>query len=129
MTRTTGLEAAEGRLLRWMVGAGVLATLVALAMGEPRFAAGIALGAVLALVNYYWLHQAVMHLMRAGEERLPRLLVVKFILRYPLAIGCVYLLYRTGWVSLPGLFAGLFVPVAGVVAEGALQIREGLRRS
>ena len=127
MTRTTGMEAAEARLPRWMMASGGLATVVALAAGEPRFAAGLVLGAGLALVNYFWLHQAIGHLMRAGEERMPRFLVAKFILRYPLAFGGVYLLYRTGWVSLPGLFAGLFVPVAGVLAEAALQIREGLR--
>ena len=102
-------------------------TIAALAAGEARFAVGILLGAGLALVNYFWLHQAIEHLMRAGEVRAPRLLLVKFILRYPLAFGGVYFLYRTGWVSLPGLFAGLFVPVAGVVVEAALQIREGLR--
>ena len=129
MTRTTGLEIAEARLPRWMMASGVLATVVALAAGEPRFAAGLVLGAGLALLNYFWLHQAVEHLMRAGEERLPRFLVAKFILRYPLAFGGVYLLYRTGWVSLPGLFAGLFVPVVGVIVEGAVQIRDGLRTS
>ena len=127
MTRTTGLETAEARLPRWMMASGVLATVVALAAGEPRFAAGLVLGAGLALVNYFWLHQAIGHLMHSGEERMPRFLVAKFILRYPLVFGGVYLLFRTGWVSVPGLFAGLFVPVAGVLAESALQIREGLR--
>jgi len=126
-TRTTGLEPAEARLPRWMVGLAALATVAALAAGQPRFAAGLVLGAGLALVNYLWLHQAVEHLMTARHVRLPRLLIAKFILRYPLAFGGAYLLYRTGWVSLPGLFAGLFVPVGGVLVEAALQIRDGLR--
>ncbi len=123
------MEEAEARLPRWMVAVAALATVAALAAGQPRFAAGLILGAGLALVNYVWLHQAVEHLMSASQLRLPRLLIAKFILRYPLAFGGVYLLYRTGWVSVPGLFAGLFVPVGGVLIEAVLQLREGLQKS
>jgi hypothetical protein len=124
---TTGISRAEERLPRWMLALGALATIVAFVAGQPHFAAGFVLGAGLALVNYFWLHQAVEHLMATGEERLPRLLIAKFLLRYPLVIGGVYLLYRTGWVSVPGLLAGLFVPVGGVLLESFVQIREGLR--
>lgn len=127
MTRITGAEQAEARLPRWMMAVAAGVALAALAAGEPRFAAGLVLGSGLALVNYFWLHQAVEHLMAAGQERLPRLVIAKFILRYPLAFGGVYLLYRTGWVSVAGLFTGLFVPVGGVLVEAVLQIREGLR--
>lgn len=124
---TTELARAEARLPRWMLALAALATIAALLAGQPRFAGGFVLGAGLALVNYFWLHQAVEHLMVAGTERLPRLLIVKFLLRYPILVGGVYLLYRTGWVSLPGLLAGLFVPVGGVLLESLVQIREGLR--
>jgi len=110
-----------------MVGLAALATVAALAAGQPHFAAGLVLGSGLALVNYFWLHQAIEHLLAAHQERLPRSLIAKFVLRYPLAGGGIYLIYRTGWVSLPGLFAGLFVPVGGVLVEAVLQIREGAR--
>ena len=125
----TDLAQAEGRLPRWMLGLATVAVIAALASGHLRFALGLVLGSALAILNYYWLHQAVEHLMSAGHGRPPRLLIAKFILRYPLAFGGVYLLYRTGWVSLLGLFAGLFVPVGGVFVEAALQIRNGLRIS
>jgi len=108
-----------------MMALAGLAILAAFLAGQPRFAAGFVLGAGLALVNYFWLHQAVEHLMAAGAERLPRFLIAKFLLRYPLVIGGVYLLYRTGWVSLSGLLAGLFVPVGGVLVESLVQIRDG----
>ena len=129
MARTTGADQAEARLSRWMTAVAAGAALAALAAGQPRFAAGLVLGAGLALVNYLWLHQAVEHLMAAGQGRLPRLMIAKFILRYPLTFGGVYLLYRTGWVSVAGLFAGLFVPVGGVLVEALLQLRDGLRAS
>ncbi len=107
----------------------VLATIASLLAGHPSIAAGFVLGAAVALVNYFWLHQAVEHLMSAGSGRVPWLLIVKFLLRYPLLVGGVYLLYRTGWVSLYGFLAGLFVPVGGVLIESVIQIRDGLRNS
>jgi hypothetical protein len=121
----TELRRAEARLPRWMMALAAVTAIAALLAGQPRFAAGFVLGAGLALVNYFWLHQAVEHLMAADTVRLPRALIAKFLLRYPLLIGGVYLLYRTGWVSLPGFLAGLFIPVGGVLLESLVQIREG----
>jgi len=112
-----------------MVALAALTAVVALGAGQPRFAGGFILGAGLALVNYLWLHQTVENLMAARRDRLPLLVIAKFALRYPLAFGGVYVLYQTGWVSLPGLLAGLFVPVGGVLAESVVQIRDGLRGS
>ena len=120
---------AQARLPRWMMVLAGLTAVAALVAGQPRFAAGFVLGAGLALVNFFWLHQAVEHLMAAGTERLPRFLIAKFLLRYPLVIGGAFLVYRTGWFSLPGLLAGLFVPVGGVLVESVIQIRDGLRGS
>jgi len=39
----------------------------------------------------------------------------------------VYVFYKTGWLPLKAVLAGLFVPVAGVLLEAFVQIREGLR--
>ena len=123
----TEISRAEARLPRWMMALSALTTVVALAAGHPGFAGGFVLGAGLGLLNYFWLHQVVESLMAARRDRLSWLVIAKFALRYPLAFGGVYLIYRTGWVSLPGLFAGLFVPVGGVLVEAVLQIGEGLR--
>jgi len=121
------ISQAEARLPRWMLALTVMTTTVALAVGFPVFAGGFVLGAALGLLNYFWLHQAVDSLMGARRDRPPWLVVAKFVLRYPLAFGGAYLIYRTGWVSLPGLFAGLFVPAGGILVEAVLQIGEGLR--
>jgi len=125
----TELRQAEARLPRWMMVLAALTTIVALLSGHPSFAGGFGLGAALALVNYFWLHQAVEHLMAVGTGRVPRALIAKFLLRYPLLVGGVYLLYRTGWVSLAGFLLGLFVPLGGVLVESVIQIRDGLRDS
>jgi hypothetical protein len=123
------LARAEARLPRWMLGLGAAATLASVVVEGPRFAAGMALGAALALLNYRWLHQAVVTLASAGEARVPRLMVVKFALRYPLAIAGFYLFYKTGWLPMMAIAAGLFVPVAGVLAEAIVQLASGWRQA
>ena len=122
------LARAEARLPRWMLGLGAAAALASVVLEGPRFAAGVALGAALALVNYRWLHQAVVTLTSAGQERVPRLMVAKFALRDPLAIAGLYLFYKTGWLPMMAIAAGLFVPVAGVLAEAILQLASGWRQ-
>ncbi len=117
----------EARLPRWMVGVAVLSTAAVLATGHVRVAAGFALGAALAVLNYYWLRQAIAALFDAARVRVPRRLIVKFLVRYPLAFAGVYLFYRTGWVPLGAVLAGLFVPAGGVVIEAVVQVGAGLR--
>lgn len=104
--------------------AGVAISLLAL---ELRFAAGLALGAAASILAYYWLRQTVRVLLDSGRPRVPKMVVVKYVLRYPLALGAVYLFYRTGWLPFEAVVAGLFAPVVGVVAESIVQIAMALR--
>ena len=106
------------------------AVLGAVAAGVTRglgFALGLSLGAALAILNYYWLHQAIETLMGAGQARVPRRVIAKFALRYPLAIGGLFLIYKTGWLPFTAIVAGLFVPVAGVLIEAIAQLCSGWR--
>lgn len=127
MTQTMELARAEARLPRWMAAWALAGASGALLMGRARMAAGFALGAALAILNYLWLHQAIESLFAAGHRRVPRRVVAKFIVRYPLAFAVVYLFYRTGLLPLSAIIAGLFVPLAGVLSEAVLQVREGLK--
>jgi ATP synthase I chain len=120
------LQRAEARLPRLMAGAALVGTVAVLAGGGAGAGIGFALGAALALLNFRWLHQAVRALMNAGQARPPRGLILKFLIRYPLAFGAVYFVYRTGWLPLLPILAGLFVPVVGALAEAVLQLRGGL---
>jgi hypothetical protein len=100
-------------------------TLVALVVGGVRHAGGFALGAALAILGYLWLHQAVESLLANRPQRVAWHVVTRFALRYPLIFVVVYLFYRTGWLPLAAVLAGLFVPVAGACVEAFIQIREG----
>lgn len=110
-----------------MFAAGITGALAALVYGHARMSVGFALGASLAILNYFWLHEAIRVLFSTESPRVPKRVVAKFLLRYPLAFAGVYFFYRTGWLPITAILAGLFVPVAGVLLESVVQIREGMR--
>jgi len=120
------LDKAEARLPRWMALSATAVFVAALATEHVRFGGGFALGAVLAILAYSWLHQAIAATLNADRvgtgRRLPKRMVAKFLIRYPLAFGGVYLFYRTGWLPFEAVLAGLFVPVAGVLIECFFQL-------
>ena len=120
------LARAEARLPRWMVLCGVVALIVMLLYRQGMIAVGFTLGAALGILNYYWLHEAVVALSMAGQARIPRLLVAKFLIRYPLAFGVVIFFFKTRWLPPMAILAGLFVPVAGLLIEAIVQIGGGL---
>ena len=128
-TPATDLLRAEARLPRWMMALAAGGTVAALFTGRWSAAGGFALGAGLAILNYFWLHQAVETLTAAEQGRVPRRVIAKFALRYPLAFAGMYLFYRTGWLPFAAILAGFFVPVAGVLLESIIQVGEGLRQS
>ncbi len=121
------LDRAEARLPRWMAAAAAVVAGGALAMGHARFAGGFALGSLVAILGYSWLHQAIGSALAFTEGRIPKGLVVKFAVRYPLLLGVVYLFYRTGWLPFEAVLAGLMVPVAGALLECFYQVGEALR--
>lgn len=121
------LARAEARLPRWMFAVEIVAVLATGATMGLQFALGLSLGAALAILNYFWLHQAIEALMQSGQARVPGVVLAKVVVRYPAAILVLYLLYKSGWFSFPAILAGLFVPVAGVLIEGVAQICSGWR--
>jgi hypothetical protein len=124
--QTPEVARAEARLPRWMMLCGFLALVVILLCRQFMMAIGFGLGAALGILNYYWLHEAVEALVTAGQTRVPKLLVAKLLIRYPLAFGLLILFFKTGWLPPMSILAGLFVPVAGLLIEAIVQIGDGL---
>jgi hypothetical protein len=104
----------------------LLALIVILLYRQFTIAVGFVLGAALGILNYYWLHEAVEALVEAGQSRIPKSVVAKFLIRYPLAFGLVLVFFKTGWLPPMAILAGLFVPVAGVLIEAIIQLGAGL---
>jgi hypothetical protein len=123
------LARAEARLPRWMAGCAIVAAALILASGHLRLALGFALGAFLAVLGYYWLHEVIATLMSAGQVKIPRRVIAKFVVRYPLMFGIVFLFYKTGWLPMVAILGGLFVPAAGVMIEGAIQAAQSYRQT
>jgi hypothetical protein len=112
----------ETRLLAWMIAIALAADLGISLGGHFRFAAGFATGAAIALLGYAWLRELVAGALNSGNGRVPKMLVLKLVLRYPLLFGTLYIFYRTNWLSAWAVLAGLSVPLAGAIAEGLYQL-------
>jgi ATP synthase I chain len=121
------LARTEARLPRWMMACAVMGTVAAAVTGHFAFAAGFALGAGLAVLSFYWLHESIQKVFSSGQARLPKRVVVKLLLRYPLAFGAVYVFYRTGWLPFGAILAGFFVPLGGIVIEEVIRLSSGWR--
>ena len=123
------LDGAEARLPRWMAGFAAVGTLVAFLLAGVRMAGGFALGAAVAMVGYSWLHKAVVSLMNAGRVRPSAFALGKVLVRYPLAVAIIFVFYYENWLPFEAVLLGLFVPVAGALAESVFQIGAALRHS
>ena len=122
---------AYARILRFMLA---VALLVALALGIKlgwRVSLGFALGCAIASVNFYWLKRVVSALAdrvtQSGGRESSRGVVLRFLLRYLLIAVGVYVIFKSCSVSLPGLLAGLFLPVAAIGCEAAYEVYVSLR--
>jgi hypothetical protein len=112
-----------------MAGLTVVGMVGALSLGDLRTAGGFGLGAGVALLGYSWLHKAVVGLMDARRDRPSNLMLGKIVIRYPLAIGAVFIFYRENWLPFEAVLAGLFVPIAGAFAESLYQVSLAFRHS
>lgn len=100
-----------------MAALAVAGTAGLLLSAHVRFGVGFATGAIIAILNYLWLHQIVVALVNAGTAKPPKTALAKVVLRYPLLAASVYLFYKTGWLPFTAVLAGFFVPVGGVLVE------------
>lgn len=123
----TALEGAEARLPRWMGAIAGLGILVFLVLGQWLMAAAFALGAGISILGYLWLAQAVKTALNAGQQGVPRRVLLNLVLRYPLAFGAVLIFYETHWLPFMGVLGGLFVPFAGTLLESLNLLRRLIR--
>ena len=124
--------AAMARIPRFMLAiAGVLLIASWFLFGW-RIAAGFACGCAIAQLNFYWLEKVVAALAeRAVSSQYSQTsagIVFRFLVRYFLMALAAYAIFSVSPASLYGLFAGLFLPVAGIACEAAYELYAALRR-
>jgi len=91
-----------------------------------RVALGFACGCAIAYLNFHWLERVVSGLAdrvtQTGERQSSKGVVLRFLLRYFLMAVAAYVIFSVSPASLYGLFAGLFLPVAGIACEAAYEV-------
>ena len=107
------------RNIYWAAGIGTVAAAV---WKGWTAAAGFALGAALAWLNFYWLHKLVDSL--GGTEPAPthKSLAVAAGLRYLLFGGVAYAMMKVLEISVEAIVAGVLVMVAAVLMEVLYQL-------
>jgi len=97
-----------------------------------RAASGLALGCVIAYLNFHWLKRGISGLAdritKAGRPRSSAGIVARFLLRYLLMGLAAYVILTVSPASLNGLFAGLFLPVAAIACEAVYEVYAALTR-
>lgn len=115
---------AERRIEHLTLALGAVASVFAAFRWDARVGLGVAIGALLAWVNFRWLRQGVATLSRraaaqvdAGKVRVSTRVYVKFFGRYALLGVVIYVILTRSLLPAGAVFGGLFVLVAAAVVE------------
>ncbi len=117
------LSGAYRRIVRVAAGLGVAASVLAAGLAGWRNGMGVALGALVGLLNFVWLHHGadvLVHRMLSANGQGPGKLRVwlSFPLRYLLVIAAVYAMIKGYPRMLIGFIVGLALPVMASMGEG-----------
>jgi len=97
-----------------------------------RIAAGFAFGCAIAYLNFYWLERVVSAVAdratSSGHPQSSAGVVFRFLVRYFLMALAAYAIFSVSPASVYGLFAGLFLPVAGIACEAAYEVYAAFAR-
>jgi hypothetical protein len=119
--------------IRWfMIGIALPGVVIAFLRFGSRPALGVALGCVIAYLNFHWLKRVVAamaeRITNSGRRQSSTGVVLRFILRYLLMGIAAYVILSVSPASLYGLFAGLFLPVAAIACEAGYEVYAAVAR-
>ena len=126
-------EGAYARIVMAMIVIAGVATPAACWRFGWRVGAGVAVGCTLAGINFLWMKRAIQsfagRLANVPEgEKATRGSATRFVLRYGLIGVAAYVIFKSSVVSLSGVLAGLFLPVAAILVEAGYETYAALRR-
>ena len=123
---------AVARIPRFMFLLAVILSTAAWLRFGWKIALGFACGCAIAYLNFHWLERVVSALAdRATQSGYPQSsggVVFRFLMRYFLMALAAYAIFSVSPASLYGLFAGLFLPVAGIACEAIYELYAALVR-
>lgn len=120
------LSSAYRRILRITVLLTLAAALGASAFLSWHTGVGLALGSLLAGLNFVWLHHGtelmVRRMINSGEAAPSKLrLVLAFVGRYVCVLAGAYVILKSYPKILGGFIAGLAFPILGAMSEGVYE--------
>jgi hypothetical protein len=129
MDSFTNPTAVERRVWRNSIVVIALALLVAAIFAEVKITLGLALGGVLALLNYKWLHSSLKDVLSAGTGKPPPGTMMMFVVRWLVVATIIYGAHLTGYFDGFSMLAGLFAPALAVMIEAAYMTYKTLAQS
>ena len=135
MAKSDSIYVSAEHRIEWMTLAfGLAGAVFVLLRWGWRPGTGVALGAALAWLNFRWLKQGVIALVKistaqAGSEhaRLPMSVYAKFFGRFALLLVVVYVILSHSWLPVAAVLGGLFAVVAAVMIELMWELVRGGR--
>ena len=117
------LSSAYQRILRVAIALSVVGALATALLFSWQSGLGLAVGALLAFVNFVWLHHSTEKLvsrMISADKSSPRKLrfAFPFPLRYALKIAVAYVILKSYPGLLVGFLVGLILPIIASMGEG-----------
>jgi hypothetical protein len=123
------LSAAYRRILRVAIALSVAGTLTAALLFNWRSGLGLAIGSLLAYINFVWLHHGTERLVEriiasnqtaTADKSKPRKVrfAFPFPLRYGLLIAVAYVILKSYPGLLIGFIVGLILPILAAMGEG-----------
>lgn len=123
------LSGAYRRILRFAIALSVAGTLAAALLFSWQSGLGLAIGSLLAYVNFVWLHRGTERLVErilasnqttVSSESKPRKVrfAFPFPLRYALLIAVAYVILKSYPRLLIGFIVGLILPILAAMGEG-----------
>jgi hypothetical protein len=122
------LSGAYGRILRVAIAMSVAGTLVAALVFTWQSGLGLAIGSLLAYVNFVWLHHGTERLVEriiasnrataVGKTKPRKRFAFPFPLRYALLIAVAYVILKSYPRLLIGFIVGLILPILAAMGEG-----------
>jgi ATP synthase I subunit len=117
------LSGAYRRILRVAIVLSVAGSLAAALLFSWRSGLGLAVGALLAVINFVWLHRSTEKLVgrMISSDQSPQRkfrFVFPFPLRYALVIAVAYVILKSYPGLLVGFLVGLILPIIASMGEG-----------
>ena len=111
------------RIYAAMAAVIVVSAVLSFIFISAAFGAGVAIGGILSLINYYWLKQSLRRLFdNARPDAPPRFLATKYFLRYLVFGAILAVVYLTKTVPVVAVLLGLASFAFAIIIEAFIRL-------